>query len=178
MNEPAYLRALEATDLDRMHRWHNDRSLYEMIGGPFNFVSRHAAESWLERKTSYSSFSADEISLAICVRDSDKHVGNIYLRQINWISRNAELQIFIGDSEERSKGVGRSAVRQLLAYSFKDLGLYRVYLYVLTDNSAAIKAYERIGFKAEGMLRKHVFKNGVWKDVIAMGICADDEAVC
>jgi len=176
MEEAIYLRGLDMSDLDRMHAWHNDRELYEMHGGPFRFISRQATQTWLEQKTGYAANgpTATEVNLAMCVRGTDKHVGNIYLHQINWISRNAELRIFIGDPAERSKGYGKSAIRQLLSYAFRDLGLVKVHLGVLDDNPAARASYERIGFIAEGRLRKHAFKQGTWKDVVLMGILAED----
>ena len=177
MDEPIYLRALEASDVDRCYKWHNDSSLYEMLGGPFHFISKQAVESWVERKTSYSAHGSDEVSLAICVRGEDKHIGNLYLRQINWIARNAELQIYIGEPDERSKGYGKVAVVRLLAYAFRDLGLRLIYLYVLSDNSPAIRTYEKIGFKIEGELRNRVFKQGDWKDMIVMAICTEDLVV-
>lgn len=170
-NEPIYLRALEPSDLDRCHKWHNDRSLYETLWGPFRFVSIKSAETWIERKISYS---FDEVNLAMCVQGADTHIGNIYLRQINWVCRHAELQIFIGERQQRSKGYGQSAVRQLLSYAFNDLGLNRVYLDVLSDNHAAIHIYEKCGFKIEGTLRNHAFKQGEWKDVTVMGVCLED----
>lgn len=171
MDEPIYLRSLESTDLDRCHSWHNDRHLYETLWGPFHFVSKQSVESWLAGKTAYS---ADEINLAICVKETDRHIGNIYLRPINWVCRHAELQIFIGDTGDRSKGYGQSAVRQLIAYAFNDLGLTRVYLDVLFDNHAAIHIYEKCGLKVEGTLRNHAFKQGGCKDVVIMGICTAD----
>ena len=173
MHEPVYLRALETGDLDRIHSWHNDRDLYEMLGGAFKFVSKESTKAWLERVTGLAPQPSDEIRLAICVKETDKHVGNIYLRQINWISRNAEMQIFIGDPQERSKGYGQSALRQLLVYAFRDLNLKRVHLGVLHGNSAA-RGYEKAGFVVEGMLKNHVFKQGQWKDVVVMGLCAED----
>ncbi len=176
MDEPIYLRALEMTDLDRMHMWHNDKELYEMVGGPFRYTSKQATQTWLEHKTSFAANSpaSNEINLAMCVRETDKHIGNIYLHQINWVARNGELRIFIGDHEERSKGYGKSAIRQLLAYAFNDMGLKKVHLGVLTDNTAAEHSYRKIGFSVEGTLRNHVFKQGIWKDVLLMGICAED----
>lgn len=176
MNEPIILRALEATDLERCHSWHNDRSLYETLCDHFRFVSSHAEEKWLEQRTSYAN-SSSEVSLAMCVRESGRHIGNIYLRQINWISRRAELSIFIGDLQHRSRGFGQSAVKQLLAYAFNDLGLKRVYLGVLSDNPAAIHIYEKCGFKIEGTLRNHDFKDGEWKDEIIMGVCAGENTM-
>jgi RimJ/RimL family protein N-acetyltransferase len=171
MSELIYLRALEASDLERCHTWHNDRNLYDMLVGPFRFVSKQAEQAWLDRRTAFSS---NEVNLAICLKKSDEHIGNIYLREIDWISRCARLEIFIGDREERSKGYGQSAIRQLLTCAFRDLGLNRIYLQVLADNCAAINVYEKCGFSIEGRLKNHVFKQGGWKDLIVMGICAED----
>jgi RimJ/RimL family protein N-acetyltransferase len=171
MDEPIQLRALEPDDLDRIYEWHNDRSLYEMLGGPFRFVSREAVQAWLSRKTAFLS---DEINLAICIKESDKHIGNLYLHQIHWIIRSARLEIFIGDHGERSKGYGQSAIRQLLTYAFEDLGLKKVYLDVLSDNLAAIHIYEKLGFEIEGRLRNQVFKQGAWKDMMLMAAYAED----
>jgi RimJ/RimL family protein N-acetyltransferase len=171
MGEPVYLRALETSDLDQIHTWHNDRNLYQTLTSPFHFVSRQTVLSWIERK---SSFMDDEVNLAICIKGSDKHIGNIYLRQIRWVERHCHLEIFIGEQAERSKGFGQSAVRQLLSYAFNDLGLNRIHLQVLTDNVAAIRTYERCGFQIEGTLRKHAFKQGGWKDLHVMGVCLDE----
>lgn len=173
MKEPVYLRALELSDADHIHKWHNDRDLYELLGGPFHFVSKHAVEAWLDRKTAYTA-PADEVSLAICITASDKHIGNIYLRQISMIAQHAEMQILIGDTKERGKGYGASALRQLLSYAFYDIGLNRVYLYVLAGNDAAIRSYEKAGFSIEGTLRQHIMKHGCLKDVHLMGLCARD----
>jgi RimJ/RimL family protein N-acetyltransferase len=170
MNEPVYLRALEPSDLDRCFSWHNDRSLYEALGGSFHFVSKQAVKSWIERKSAYTE---NEINLAICLAATDEHVGNIYLHEVDWVVRRARLEVFIGIQSQRSKGYGQSAVRQVLSYAFDDLGLRKVYLDVLTDNDQAIHIYEKLGFTAEGTLRGHVFKRGEWRDLILMGVNAD-----
>jgi diamine N-acetyltransferase len=49
-----------------------------------------------------------------------------------------------------------------------------LHLLVLEDNKPAIKVYEKCGFVVEGRLRRHVFKNGKFKDVLFMGLCAGD----
>ena len=163
-----YLRALELSDLDRTQRWHNDRSLYETLAGPFRYASRAVEEEWLRRAQSPS---AEQINLAICLRATSEHIGNIYLREIDWIARHAELHILIGDRQQRGKGYGRAAVRQLIDYAFRDLGLHRVYLFVLADNQAACRAYAACGMIQEGVLRDHAYKAGAFRDVLVMGIC-------
>lgn len=43
--------------------------------------------------------SSEGILLGIFLKKSKKHIGNITLHQIDWRSRNAEIDIFIGDKQ-------------------------------------------------------------------------------
>lgn len=162
------LRSLEETDLERTHRWHNDPELYATLTESYRFVSKVAEQEWLHRKISYSTH---DVNLAICVRASGEHIGNIYLSAINWTSRQGALGIFIGDASQRNQGYGREALAQLLAHAFLDLNLNKIVLTVIAENLHAIKAYERSGFVVEGRLKDDVFKNGAYHDTLAMRIC-------
>src|SRR5512139_1668414 len=119
-----YLRALETSDLERVFAWHNTPALYENLGGNFRWVSHAVEEEWLRRRSVYS---GNEVNLAICTSDSQEHIGNIYLRDIDWVARHAELHIFIGVQDQRGRGYGESALRQALAHGFRDLGLQRIF---------------------------------------------------
>lgn len=169
--EPVYLRALEIDDLERTHKWHNDPTLYETLTSAFRYVSRAAEEEWLSKLLAYSN---QQISLAICLTDESQQIGNIYLKDIDWVARHAAVAMFIGGPDQRSKGYGQAALHLLIKHAFEDLGLLRLHLLVLEDNQPAIRVYEKCGFVVEGRLRKHVFKGGEFKDVLVMGICADD----
>jgi len=163
------LRALEMKDLGNCYKWHNDPELYMSLGSTFRPVSLETEREWLTRKQAYN---ASELNLAICIQENDQHIGNIYLRSIDWIARNAELHIFIGSVEYRGKGYGTQAVQWLINYAFSYLGLRRLYLFVLADNQPAISMYNKCGFQSEGYLVGHYFKNGVFRDVAVMGIVA------
>jgi RimJ/RimL family protein N-acetyltransferase len=169
--EPVYLRALDLSDLERTWKWHNDSGLYETLVHPFRHVSRAAEEEWIRRKLAYSQ---TEIQLAICLKESNQHIGIINLCSIDWTTRMAEIGIFIGEPEHRSKGYGRQAMRLMLRHAFNDLGLLRLYLTVFADNHPALRAYEKCGFVVEGRLRRHAYKLGQFKDLIFMGICMGD----
>src|SRR4030088_1603878 len=141
-----YLRILTQADLDRLLSWHNDSELYSTLGGHFRYVSRESEAEWLRRRLQ----ARDEVNLAICVSESSEHIGNVYLRNINWIDRNCELHTFIAAKEHRGKGYGSAAVQLIIKHAFQDLGLMRIYLQVLASNSGAIAAYEKCGFTIEG----------------------------
>jgi len=164
-----YLRALSQDDLDRVLQWHNDPELYASLGGHFRYVSREAEAEWMRRRVQ----APDEVNLAICLSDPAEHIGNIYLRNIDWVARNAELHIFIASPAHRGKGHGASAVALMVKHAFEDLSLMRLYLQTLASNSAAIKSYEKCGFVTEGRLRRHAFKSGKFEDMLFMGLCRE-----
>jgi len=168
--EPVYLRALEVDDLERTFKWHNDPELYRTVS-VFHYVSHATDEEWLRKK---QAFSTDEVNLAICLTSNSQHIGNIYLRKIDWIARHAELLIWIGEPDQRLKGYGQAAVRSLITHAFQDLGLMRLYLTVLENNKPAIKTYEKCGFVLEGKLRKHFFSGGKFHDLLILGLRAED----
>ena len=168
--EQVVLRPLDMDDLTRIHAWHNDSDLYQYFSRPHRWVSRDAVEQWLRTNVAYSN---DRVSLAICLAETGEHIGNVYLRSIDWVARHAEVALFIADQAYQSRGYGRAASQLIIAHAFEGLGLLRLYLTVLAENSRAIKAYEKCGFQVEGCLRRHAYKDGQFKDVLCMGLCAD-----
>lgn len=168
--EPVYLRPLEGDDIERIHNWHNDRGLYDTLTGVFRYVSRGTVEAWLQKKQASDS---TEVNLAICLRRNHDHLGNVYLREIDWIHRRGELGIFIGDTSHRFKGRGLSALRLMVSYAVKELGLRRLYGLILAENRASIRIFEACGFVTEGTLRQHFFKQGKLRDAAVVGFCAN-----
>jgi RimJ/RimL family protein N-acetyltransferase len=65
-------------------------------------------------------------------------------------------------------------VRVLLDRAFGELGLRRVYRFVLASNERAVSTYRRCGFVEEGGLRCHAWKRGAPVDVLVMGCLAEE----
>ena len=47
---------------------------------------------------------------------------------------------------------------------------------MLAENEAALKAQAAAGFRREGYLRRHAFKEGEFHDVVILGILAEEWA--
>ena len=118
----------------------------------------------------------DRHEFMIVERASGRPVGITGLSQIDRRHRRAEYGVLIGEADARGRGLAAEASRLLLRYAFGDLGLHRVFLHVLADNEPALHLYGRLGFKTEGCLRQHVFKDGRLRDVIVMAILATKAA--
>lgn len=106
--------------------------------------------------------------------NDDTFVGFVVLHSIKWASQTAELAIAIGPSEYRGKGYGQDALRLILNYGFAELNLHRIGLTVMDYNSAAIHAYERVGFMREGAKRQMVHREGQRYDLLIYGILREE----
>lgn len=99
----------------------------------------------------------DEIVGMLCIK----------LNTYPYMNHTAELtQVFVKE-EWRSRGVFSELIRKasLLA---NDLNLVKVSLGVFSENTKAIKAYEKNGFKIMGKFQKDFFRDNRFYDTIYM----------
>ena len=98
-------------------------------------------------------------------------VGTAGLITIDWRLSRATFGIAIG--ERRGTGLGTEATRLTLDWAFNMLGLHNVMLTVLPTNTAAIRAYEKAGFKRIGVRRDALSCCGRRGDEVLMDAVAE-----
>ena len=67
-------------------------------------------------------------------------------------------------------GLGRRLLSEVVHAIFRDTDAHRVWLGVFPENERARRAYEAVGFKAEGVARGSAFFGGNYRDEIIMAI--------
>lgn len=164
-NTNIYLRGISLDDVNETYlAWMNDREVTKgLVSGLFP-SSIQQLENYIKGQLQQP-FSA---MFAICTNKEDKHIGNIKIDSFNWISGTCELGILIGDRSEWGKGYGKEACDLVINYAFEDLNLRKVTLVVFSNNPAAQRLYEKIGFQIEGSLKDHIFVEGSYYDKIYM----------
>jgi len=165
--ERIYLRGVERDDLDRCHAWMSDPGLRATLAQRYPMSLAREAD-WIERVTRGQDPS--ELTFAICLRESGRHIGNCGLVQIDRDNRNAVLGILIGEADCRGKGLGEDAVRTLCRFAFDELDLHKICLEAYAFNEGPIRTYERVGFRREGLLREDAYRGGRRIDVVVMGL--------
>jgi RimJ/RimL family protein N-acetyltransferase len=164
--EQVSLRPVAASDLPIMRCWFDDPETMTYWANPRPFVTEHELKSDLAGR-----FANFELAGYFMILDPDgKPIGRIDYEDVNVRAGSASLGILIGEADARGKGYGPDAIRALLVHLFRDRNLNRVELTVLTWNERAIRAYRRVGFVGEGVLRDHRFVNGHYVDEIQMSI--------
>jgi len=169
VGERIYLRPLDIDDLERCQRWINNPEITATLTMRFP-MSKSQEESWI------SSHYKDQsnIPLAIVVRNDDQHIGNCGLHSIDYVNRFAEFGIMLGEKSKWGKGYAPEAGRLIIDYGFKQLAMHRIYLHVYSHNKRAQRAYEKLGFIPEGILRESYFRDGRYYDTIIMAILASE----
>ena len=103
------------------------------------------------------------------VLDGQK-IGSVNYNAIDKQNKKVELDIVIGEEENLAKGYGPDALRALIIYLFKSFDINKVWISARTNNPRAIKAYEKVGFEREGLLRQENFFNGQFVDCVRFAI--------
>ena len=107
-------------------------------------------------------------------RDGGRFIGTTGLYSHRDIYRSFEFRILIGHPDCLGKGIGTEVTRMVVDWGFKRLNAHRIWLGVNAENLGAIKCYEKVGFKREGVLRDEIFCNGHYTDAIRMGLLESD----
>ena len=88
--------------------------------------------------------------------------------------RHASIDISIR-SPWQGKGIGPDAIRTLARYLIDERGHHRLTIDPAAHNGNAIKAYESVGFKRVGVMRKYERgPDGEWHDGLLMDMLAGE----
>lgn len=171
MEEPK-IRELIKSDSKKYFKWINDRELV-VFNSPYKPISQDEHNLWFEK------ISHDKnIKIFSIIIENDgietNLIGSCSLRNIDYQSLNAELQIRIGEKDYQSRGYGTTVTKQLLNFGFNELNLNRIYLDVFESNKRARKVYAKCGFVEEGVKREGTFIEGKFEDIVLMSILSKE----
>lgn len=151
--------------------WFNDAATTQFMQQRF---FPNTLEKQLEFYRSSILGATNKIQLGVLPHGAEAIVGVVSLSNIDFFNRKAEFGIIIGAHEARGKGYGTEAASLILSHGFTRLSLHKIYLGVHAAHKAAIRSYENVGFRIDGVLRHDVLLDGAWHDVVQMSILADE----
>lgn len=160
MSNEVTIRPITYDDTADIVRWRNS----PYVNSRFidrRLFTKESHEAWLKNYVE-----TGKVAQFIILLDGSG-VGSVYLRDIDYDTKEAEFGIFIGEESARGRGVGTRSAELILDYGFKELNLEKIFLRVYKDNPGAVRSYEKAGFKRTGRSDK-INDNGEIREVIFM----------
>ena len=109
------------------------------------------------------------------LRESDNAlVGGCTISNVRrGVTQCCTLGYWIGAKFAR-QGYMTNALRALLPFVFRTLGLHRIEAACLTENDASRKLLARVGFRQEGLARRYLLINGAWADHLLFDLLKEE----
>lgn len=158
------LRPPQKSDVPLLTKWINDPEVRRFIANTFPLTEKQE-EGW------YDGIGKDANRIDFVIETKDgKPIGVMGMHKVNWINRTAITGALIGEREYWGKGYGTDAKMFLLDYAFNTLGLRKIGSDVIAFNKRSLRYSLHCGYKVEGRLRKHIFRDGREWDQIMLGV--------
>lgn len=164
-----YLRPVEEDDLTSLRIWFNDPEIRRLIGEVTPMSAAGAEQFYAQIKTDIN-----RVWFTVVLKENDHIIGEAGLLRIFYPWRTADLSIILGDKFYWGKGYGSEAILLLMDYAFGSLALHRLSIGVVGFNERALKFYEKVGFRREGIQRDGYFSNHQFSDFVMMSILEDE----
>jgi len=167
IGEKCYLSPIDLDDLPKYMEWLNSEELFKYLLVGTSVISTETEKEALIRLSK-------EHVYGIIEKEKNQLIGNVGLVSINHIHKSAELGIFIENKYYQNNGYGTEALRLLVDYAFRILGIENIMLRVFDYNERAKKSYEKVGFKKIGVRRHSHYYNNERHNEIYMDIVKED----
>jgi aminoglycoside 6'-N-acetyltransferase len=154
------LRSLRAEDVDRVAEIQAEPGVARWWGRPdTSHLRRQAA--------------GESDSTAFAIELEGELVGLIQYSEENEPAyRHAGIDLFLTE-RLHGRGLGTDAVSTLARYLIQERGHHRLTIDPAAENAAAIRAYEKVGFRPVGVLREYWrLPGGEWRDGLLMDLLA------
>jgi len=166
---PEYAHAAEIARLA------DSKEIADLIGSMGEFPNPYSEGDAIEMIG--SSLSAYELGIGynfeVVPRAEGNIAGMVGIRNVNANTLSGEIGFWIGESYQ-GKGYAKSALKLLIAFGLKKLGLNRIYATALARNSKSIALMESLGMEKEGVLRMSAMTKKGPEDTVMLAVLKGD----
>lgn len=113
------------------------------------------------------------IRWGIVVKETGDFVGTVGFNNLQLWSKRAEIGYDIHPAFWR-KGYASEAVKEVLAYGFQELDLFRIGAITYPENEASSHLLLKLGFQKEGLLRGYIYQGNQSIDALVYSVLKTD----
>ena len=160
------LRPVRRDDLARLAAWRNTPEIRQRTR-EWKPLNDDDQERWFQRISG-----PDRRDLMFVVEDAAAHepIGVVGLCYWDALNATAEISFYIGEPSARGKGFAKRGLALLITWGFDTMRLERIWAEAYAFNEVSIGLLQTLGFREEGRLRLHVFREGKRWDSVMLGL--------
>jgi len=118
-------------------------------------------------------FRRHNIVFAIVDRTTNKVIGAVGVHGMDFKNKSTEIGYWLAKSYW-GQGIVVEALIRVVDYLFTGPTFHRVFARVFHPNTRSARVLEKAGFTQEGRLRKAVWHNNQWMDMLYFGLLRED----
>lgn len=171
------LAALDSSDMGWVRAGRNDPAVWKWCR-QHDFLSDAEQIRWFNRQSEDPTIKMWKI-VATSPHEAEDgpstrqhNIGVCGLTSIDYMNRRAEFSLWI-KPELQGRGLGKVALEVLLLHGFMNLGLNLIWGESFEGNKA-IRMFESLGFKRDGVRRSFYFRDGQFIDAYLYSILAEE----
>lgn len=158
-------------DIEKLHEFINDYEVKKFLDLETVLpLTKWQEEEWVKRKRSND----QTYDFAIEDLESRNIIGGCSINETSIKNRNCTVGIMIGDKNYWGKGYGYDTLKTLIDFIFNECNMEKVKLSVYEFNTRAMACYKKLGFKEEGRLKRELYREGKYGDVILMAVFKEE----
>ena len=151
------LKDIEEKDLDLILQWRNQEQIRKVMFYS-DIITTEQHYNW------YKNLLKSYVSISKIFYFDDKPYGPLNVNQINQLYNTCEWGFYIGELSA-PRGMGTILGYTSLNYIFNELHVGKICGEVIASNEQSRIFHEKLGFKNEGILREHIFKENDYMDI-------------
>jgi len=155
--EDGRLRPLAKADLDMVLAWRNSERVHSFM------YSDHIITP-SEHKRWFDHLKQTTLAVHLIFEFNNRPIGTVYYTDIDAMNRKCFWGFYLGETNLPS-GTGMVMGILGLEYAFATLQIHKLCGETFVFNTRGTEFFRKLGFRQEGLLKEHVFKNGAYEDV-------------
>jgi len=164
--EKAELKDIKESNLKQILDWRNQESIRQvMYNSDIILMDQHV--QWFKR------LQKSETAISKIFYYDQVPYGVLNINQIDRINNKCEWGFYIG-ANNAPKGMGTILGFTSLNYIFNELLIRKLSAEVLNINKKSATFHQKLGFIQEGLLRKHIIKDGTYIDILLYGLLKEE----
>ena len=166
-----YLQSLTLKNISKNYiSWLNDKEINKFLETRHSLHDRQSIKKFIINCNK----SENTYLLGMFCSKTDNHIGNIKLGPIKIEHNLGYISLFIGNKNYLKKGISTEAIKILSHYAFDNLNLNKLVAGMYSKNIKSTKSFLKVGFKKEGLRKKHYKLDENYEDILELGLHKND----